>query len=203
MSEKKNGEHGPSLETMVLEESERGVSFTSSVAAAIDHINVPVDKDNKPDMDAFIRQLVHETTEIAEKALKESPKYNPSWLPGYDAIKSTLETTAGAIKDGHLTMDGKNALIQLYNSTVDQYIGQRGQSRFQAADLKDSKGSAHKLAEATSNKYLIPLIDAAKTGAELAGRIGAAVNDAIEKARRYRQTYGSAEGFAKAYAPAH
>ncbi len=202
MEEHTSDEHGPSLEQRIFEESERGVTFSSRIAESIDHGHVPI-KEGKPDVGEFIKHLIHETTTIAKEIVKEDPTYNPAWLPGYDALRSALETSPNAFKDGHITIDGKNSLIQLYQNHLDSYIGQRGQTKFQAVPIEDGKKAANNLADRTSDKYLKPLIDASKTATDVATRVGTAVNSTIQKARQWYQTHGKMEGYIPAYSGAH
>ena len=183
---------------MVLESSAAGVAFTSAISNAIDHAPVPM-RDGAPDFDAFIKQLMHEASGLAESHLKDGR--DPRALPGYEVIKNTLETTSGAIENGSLTMKGKQALIGVYQNNTSEYVTEREATRFAASSPEDAKKSALGLANSVSAKYLRPLIESAKTAAEVAGRIRSAIADAYQKATQMAQ-YGNGKDFVPAYAPA-
>src|SRR3989344_3858373 len=191
--------HEPSLEQMVLESSAAGVGFSDAMSRAIDHAHVPM-KDGAPDVDVFIKHLIHEASGIAQTYLKDGRE--PRSMPGYEQLKTVLETTPDATKDGHLTIRGKQALINVYESTVAEYITQREETRFAAASPDDAKSSGKSLANTVSDKFLTPLIEKARTAAETAARVRTAISDAYQKARQYVQSYGNSDGFVPAYAPA-
>ena len=200
MSENGNGQ-GPSLDDIVLERAEDGVTFSAEMGQKIDRMHVPM-AGKEVDVGALINHVIHEASKIFEKYFAENPKYHAEWLPSYDALRSLFETTPNAIADGHLTLDGKTALNTLYRTHVQEQVENKGQQSFAAPDLNESRPAAESLINRLSEKWLGPLLKQAKTGAELGGRVRNALTSAYQKAEQWYRTHGNMNEFQPAYAGA-
>ena len=188
----------PSLEEMLSTEAEGGVKYASAIAGFFDRVSVPMTKEGKPDIDALIKSLVEGAKPVLGSNLNPDIK-DPAWLPAYDAIKNLFDTYKNPVEKGALRKEVKDALVNLYESTAQNYIVSRAQGRIQTSPVEPGKEFGKTLATNTSNKYLTALIEAAKTPAEVASRASQAITDLYNKAKQWYALNGDLKGFQPAY----
>ena len=191
----------PSLEEMLETEITGGVTFSSKVGDFLDNLSIPTTKDGKPDITALINNLLEGAKGVVKSHLTPDSK-DPQWLPSAAAYQNILDTYQNAVENGRLRKEVKDALINLYESTAQQYIIARGQGRVNTSTLEKGKEFATSEADKTSNKYLIKLIEGAKTAEQVASRAVQVMQDLYGKAKQWYNLHGDLVGFKPAYAGA-
>lgn len=188
----------PSLEEMLSTEAMNGVSYATEIEGFIDGATAPV-KDGKQDVATFISDLVEKTQAIAGKYFSD-PK-NPRWVPNIVQLQGFFETYRNPFdKNGKLRQEVKTALKGVYTNTSDTYVAERADGRLLSKPIEAGKQFGVGGAKATSNKFLVPIIEGAHTVERVAQHASRVVRDYLTKAKEWYQVNGSLNGFKEAYA---
>ena len=179
----------PGLGEMFDSEVNSGVAYSSKVASFIENLKVPTTKDDKPDISKLIEQLISGTKEIV-KSLNPDHK-DPQWVPDYEALSNIFKTYGRILQDDKLRKEVRDAVINAYVTTAQNYIISRQQGRVTRVPIEEGKKFGEEIATETSNKALVPLINSATTPNEVAGRVSAVLNDVYGKRQQGYGLHGS------------
>ncbi len=175
----------PNLGEMFDTEVNSGVAYSSKVATFIESLGVPTTKDSKPDVSKLIEQLISGTKKVVKELNPDSK--DPQWVPDYEALSNIFKTYDDIIQDGKLRKEVRDAVVNAYVTTAQNYIISRQQGRITRVPIEEAKNFSEGIAKETSNKALVSLIKSSITPTEVAGRVSPVLSDVYGKRQ---QGYG-------------
>ncbi len=193
----------PSLEDMLSNEVVSNVNYQKEIASFIEGLEVPTLKDGdqkgQPDIPLLINQLLDGSKGVVGKYLNPDNR-DPKWIPDYTRLQGFFESQSNIVENGKLRREVREALINQYITIPDNYVVERGQGRLLTSTLDRVKSFGKGMASTVSEKYLIPLIEGAKTIERAVANSGRTITSYLQKAKEWYATKGTIEGFEPAYA---
>lgn len=150
-----------------IDETNKFIPYRDDLRKAMHKVDVPLDKDKKPDAEAYIKRLLSSSEAVVTGYFGDGR--DPQWGLFLDEVASRLRGYANLFKDAKLRETILNAVIEDYVNKTQQYVLSRGVGRGRSLpSLAEHKAYVREVAK--GDPALEDLVNDAKTPEDLSTR---------------------------------